>query len=56
MTLVNIQNLLILFFQFLPEFRCSNIFAMTKHTLNQFGHIRWVFRNSIIYSQNLHFN
>ncbi len=26
----------ILFFRFFPEFRCSNIFAVTKHTRNQF--------------------
>jgi hypothetical protein len=51
------KNISILFLRFLPEFRCSNIFAVSEHTRNQiflasyqkffpqhfhFGPIKWV--------------
>ncbi len=50
MTLVNIRKNSINFFRFLSEFRCSNIFAVTEHTWNQFFVARYL--KSFI---NIHF-
>jgi hypothetical protein len=52
MTLVNIRKNLILFLRLLPEFRCSNIFAVTEHTQNQFFVGRYP---QIFFLQNVHF-
>jgi hypothetical protein len=46
------KKILLLFLRFSPEFRCSNISAVTKHTRNQIFFERYP---KIFFLQNLHF-